>query len=136
MQGMDLKGDVTYAGGRAKGTSTIPTPQGPKTTTFDTTATNVIDDQSLGALVPFMAWTPTAKFPLSVFSGTKGGVTVVTLAVAGTEKLTVPAGTFDAYRVELTGSERPATLWVTTTAPHRVLKQVQAGVPVEFVLAK
>ena len=37
------------------------------------------------------------------------------LTVAGQESVTVPAGTFDAYRVELTSADRgpdKATLWI------------------------
>jgi hypothetical protein len=50
--------------------------------------------------------------------------------------VTVPAGTFEAYRVELTGAEAPLTYFVTTAAPYRVVRIAFAGQPIEMVLAK
>jgi len=58
----------------------------------------------------------------------------VTLAVTGTESVTVPAGTFEAYRVELTGGANAATLFITTAAPHHVVKIAPTGTPIEVVL--
>ena len=49
---------------------------------------------------------------------------------------TVPAGTFETYRVEQTGGEAPITLYVTTAAPHRIVRITFAGQPIEMVLAK
>jgi hypothetical protein len=60
----------------------------------------------------------------------------LTMTVAGTETITVPAGTFPAYRVELTGGEQPITFWVSTAEPHRTVKMAFTGAPVEFVLVK
>jgi hypothetical protein len=47
--------------------------------------------------------------------------------------VTVPAGTFDAYRVELTGP-MTATVWVRKEAPHITLKQAPQGQPVTIEL--
>ena len=60
----------------------------------------------------------------------------VTLTVAGTERVTVPAGTFETYRVDQTGGDAPLTFYVTTAAPHRVVRITFAGQPIEMVLAK
>ena len=59
-----------------------------------------------------------------------------TLSVAGTESVTVPAGTFQAYRVEVTGGPTPVTYWVEQAAPHRLLKLQPAGTPLEVVRVK
>jgi hypothetical protein len=48
----------------------------------------------------------------------------------------VPAGTFQAYRVEVTGSKVPLVLYVTTDSPHRVVKQEWVGQPVVIELIK
>jgi hypothetical protein len=135
--GQDVKGDVVYTAGRVKGSSTTPTQQGPKTVTFDTTvAAGTLDDASFGALLPSLAWAPNAKITANIFSASKGMATPVTLAVTGTESVTVPAGTFQAYHVDLTGGEAPLTIYVTVAAPHRVIRVAPVGQPVEFVLAK
>jgi hypothetical protein len=48
----------------------------------------------------------------------------------------VPAGTFDVYRVLVTGLANPMTLYVNTGLPHRVIKAAPEGVPLEFVAAR
>jgi hypothetical protein len=40
------------------------------------------------------------------------------------------------YRVDVTGGQQPATYFVTTAAPHRLVKVTNAGAPIEVVLAK
>jgi hypothetical protein len=60
----------------------------------------------------------------------------LTMTVAATETITVPAGTFPAYRVEMSGAEQPITFWVTTAEPYRTVKMAFTGAPVEFVLVK
>jgi len=137
MQGQNVNVDVTYANGRAKGSSVSPSPTGMKTVTVDTTiAPGVLDDNMINALVPGLRWAPNAKFTVSAFDASAGTTKPLTLSVAGTESVTVPAGTFPVYRVELTGQSQPMTLFVTTTAPYRIVKMAMAGTPVEFVLVK
>ena len=137
VQGQDTKVDVTYAGGRAKGSAQTPTREGIKSVTVDAAVpAGSIDDNAIQALVPALTWGPSAKFTMSVFSPSKNAARPMTLAAAGTEKVTVPAGTFDVYRAELTGGDQPMTLYVTTAAPHRVVKMAIVGTPLEIVLAK
>ncbi|MCL4865654.1 MAG: hypothetical protein KJZ47_07150, partial [Gemmatimonadales bacterium] len=59
-----------------------------------------------------------------------------TLEVTGTETITVPAGSFEVFRAELTGGPSPVTVFVTTAAPHHVVKVAPAGAPIEIVLVK
>lgn len=137
MQGQELKTDVTYSGGRVKGSAMTPTPQGVRTVAIDTAiAAGTLDDNAVQAIVPALKWTPNAKFQMSVFSAGQGGLRPMTLNVAGKESVMVPAGTFDVYRAELTGGQAPVTLFVTTAAPHRVVKVTIAGAPIEFLLVK
>ncbi|MFL5576415.1 MAG: insulinase family protein [Gemmatimonadaceae bacterium] len=137
-QGKDTKVDVTYAGGRARGSAATPTPQGTvDAVTVDAALpAGVVDDNAVQALVPALRWAPDARFDLAVFSPGKNAVRPMTLAVKGTERVTVPAGTFDVYRAELTGGEQAVTMYVTTAAPNRVVKVALAGTPLEIVLAK
>ena len=114
----------------------MPGPGGLKTVTVDTTiAPGVMDDNMIGAVVPGLRWTPNAMFTVNAFDASAGRVRPLTLQVTGTESVTVPAGTFQAYRVELSG-QPPLAMFVTTTAPHRVIKLMPVGAPVEFVLVK
>ena len=135
MQGQETKGDVTFAGGRAKGAATAASPQGIKPVTIDVELpAGTLDDNAVALALPLLRWAPGAKHTLSIFSSGKGTVTPLTMTVTGTEQVAVPAGTFEAYRIEQTGGEQPITYFVATAAPHRLLK-VSTG-PVELVLAK
>lgn len=58
----------------------------------------------------------------------------VTLRVEELGEVTVPAGTFEAYRVEMTGPENQ-TFWVEAAAPHRVLVVRAAAQPLSIELA-
>ena len=137
MQGQPVSVDVTYANGRAKGTGMSPSPTGMKSVTVDTTiAPGVLDGNMISALVPGLRWAPNARFTVGAFDAAAGTTKQVTLGVAGTESVTVPAGTFPVYRVELTGQDQPLTLFITTAAPYRIVKMAMTGTPVEFVLVK
>lgn len=137
IQGQPLSVDLTYANGRVKGTASVPGPQGMKTVNVDTAiAAGVIDANMLGALIPGLRWAPNAKFTVQAFDGTENVVRTMNLSVTGTESVTVPAGTFEAYRVEMTGGQAPIVMHITTAQPHRVVKTAPGGAPVEFVLVK
>ncbi len=137
VRGQDTRIDIMYAGGRAKGTAMTPSATGGQTITFDTTlAPGTIDDNLITVLLPVFAWSPGATFTVPVFLSGKGEVHPLTLSAKVTESLTVPAGTFEVYRVEILGGSAPVAMYVTTTAPHRLIKVAPEGAPLEFVLAK
>jgi len=58
------------------------------------------------------------------------------MKVTGTQSVTVPAGTFDSYVVEMTGGQVPLMFYVTTAQPYRVVKSAPVGPPIEIVLVK
>ena len=137
VQGNEMHVDVAYAAGRVKGTSTTPGPGGMKSITIDTIiAPGVLDDNMITALVPGLRWTPNAKFNVNSFDAGSGALKPLTLAVTASEFVTVPAGSFQVYRVDLTGQEQPLTMFITTTAPHRIVKMMLVGTPIEFLLVK
>jgi hypothetical protein len=135
MQGQETKGDVTFAAGRAKGAAIAASPEGLKPVTIDLALpAGTIDDNAVALALPLMRWAAGAKQTVSVFASGKGTVTPTTFSVAGTEQVTVPAGTFEAFRIEQSGGPQALTYFVTTAAPYRLVK-VMAG-PLELVLAK
>jgi hypothetical protein len=137
MQGQPLNADVTYANGRAKGTGTSVSPGGLKAITIDTTvAPGVLDDNMLAPLVAGLRWVPGAKYTVTVFDASSGATKTLTMAVSGTEDVKVPAGTFAAYKVDITGGEQNRTVYVTTAAPYHIVKETLVGTPLEFVLVK
>ena len=136
VQGQDTRIDLTYADGRVTGMARAPKPpdNAIEETTIDAKVpAGVIDDNALTVLVPAMPWTASSKFSVPVFASGLGELQTYTLTVAGTESVTVPAGTFQAYRVDVTGGQAPLTLYVSSDLPHRLLKVAPTGTPVELV---
>jgi hypothetical protein len=137
VRGQDTHIEIAYQDGRAKGLATLPSLGGALTTTIDTTVVaGAIDDNLITALLPAMDWSPSASFTVPVFLSGKGYVQSLTLTVRGTETMTVPAGTFEVYRIDLSGGQAPVAMYVTTAAPRRLVKVAPQGAPIEFVLAK
>jgi hypothetical protein len=137
MQGQATKIDATYANGRVKGSATTASQTGPKTVTFDTTvAPGTIDENAIAAIIPTLPWSKTAAFTLPVFSPGDGVAKTFNLRVTGTQSVTVPAGTFDSYVVEMSGGQVPLMIYVTTAQPYRIVKSAPVGPPIEIVLVK
>ena len=137
VQGMETKIDATYANGRVKGAATTASATGPKSVSYDTTVVaGTIDDNAITTVIPTLAWSKTASFTLPVFASGDGAARTMTLKVTGTQSVTVPAGTFDAYVVEMSGGPVPVNFYVTTAQPYRLVKTVPVGPPIEIVLAK
>ncbi|HEX2191328.1 MAG TPA: insulinase family protein, partial [Longimicrobiaceae bacterium] len=132
-RGMDLGSELTYADGRVKGSAKLP-PQMGGEKTFDTEVVAGTRFAGMDAWVLAAAdLAPGKTISYPVFAPQTGGVVPVTLTVAAEEKVTVPAGTFDAYRVEI-ASDQPATAWVRKDEPHVLLKLQQKTVPVVLEL--
>lgn len=137
-QGKPMGIDVRYLGGRATGDASTPARDGTieKKVIGADVPPGTIDDNVVLPLLVGLPWAPGASFSLPVFASGQNALRTVQLTVVGTESLTVPAGSFETYKVELTGLPAPLTLHVNAVAPHRVLKVVPQGSPLEFVAGK
>ena len=129
---------LTYAGGRVTGTAMSPQPSGtPKSITVDTAvAAGTIDDNALSALIVALPLEEGKTFNLNVFSSGEGATKVVSVKVAAVENVTIPAGTFPAYRLELSGMQLPIVMHVSQAAPRRLLRIAPSGAPLVFELVK
>ncbi|MFL5561492.1 MAG: insulinase family protein [Gemmatimonadaceae bacterium] len=137
VQGTPTKIDATYTNGRVKGSATTMSQTGLKSVTFDTTVVaGTVDENAVSSLVPALPWSKTASFSLPVFASGEGVARTFNMKVTGTQSVTVPAGTFDAYVVEMTGGQLPVTIYVTTAQPYRVVKTAPVGPPIEIQLVK
>ena len=135
VQGQDAAIDVSYAGGRAKGTASAPDPQTGqiKRITLDTAlVAGTLDDNAVQAMIPAFRWAPGAKWTFNVLSAGQGEIKPWTLAVTGTEQVTVGTTQVEAYKAELSGPSAPLIVWVSTAKPHLLLKIAIAGQPLEF----
>lgn len=129
---------LVYANGRVKGNAVVPQGAGtPKTVAVDTTVpAGAIDDNVLSLVVAALPLAEGKSFSLNVFSSGEGVTKVATVKVAGVENVTVPAGTFAAYRLEISGMQLPVVMHVSTDAPRRLLRVAPVGAPLVFQLVK
>ena len=136
-QGQPTSIQLDYRDGRVKGKASTVSQAGPKELVIDTTVTaGTIDDNAIQGLVPSLPWSATSEWSFAVFAGGQNESKVTTLKVVGIETVALPAGATEAYKVEFSGGWQPATFWVSTAAPHRLLKIVVTNTPVEIVRAK
>ncbi|MEZ4455483.1 MAG: hypothetical protein R2882_02875 [Gemmatimonadales bacterium] len=134
VQGEPTSIELTYADGRVRGVARTVGPEGPKSATVDTLAeAGVIDDNAVPGLLKALPWAPGAHWSFAVFSGAQNEVRATELTVAATDSLARPGGALPVYRVEWTGGWQPTTFWITTTAPHRVMRIAIANAPVVIV---
>lgn len=86
----------------------------------------VYDNDEAIQLIRRLPLGPGYKKTVTLFVGLAGMAVPVGLEVVATEKVTVPAGTFDCYKVALNLLNSTQTLWYTTDA-HRFLAKFEAG---------
>lgn len=136
IQGQETKIDVLFTGGRAKGTAVTPDPESPgklKSVTIDTTwSPEQLEENLVQPVLPALPWKEGAKWTFSVFSSASGETRQSTLTVTAKETVAVPAGSGEAWKVELTGGPQVVHFWVSVAAPHRLMKLAIAGTPIEM----
>jgi len=125
---------VTLTGGRFRGEAKLP-PQMGGEKTFDVAAVpgavlEGMDEVMLG--VADLAEGKSIAIPQ--FNTGTGSVDAVTFRVTGVETVTVPAGTFPAFKVEVTGKQQPIVMWLRQAAPHIPVKYEITGQPVVIQL--
>ena len=137
VQGTAAAINVSFADGRAKGSASTPSQDGQiKTIEIDTTfAPGTLDDNAVQALLPAFRWAPDAKWTFQVLSTGQGEFRTMTLSVTGRESLTIGGQTVECYTVELSGGPQPVNFWISTAAPHRLMKLAVGGAPIEMIRA-
>lgn len=137
VQGIAAAINVSFEGGRAKGSASTPGQDGQiKTVAIDTTfAPGTLDDNAVQALVPAFPWAPNAKWTFLVLSTGQGEFRTMTLTVTGKETLTIAGAAVECYTVELTGAPQAVNFWISTAAPYRLMKLTVVGAPIEMIRA-
>lgn len=132
--GMDLGSDLQYENGRVTGEIRLPEQMGgQRTVDAEVPAGTLLSGMDAFALsVAELAVGETVALP--IFSEQSGSVVQATFEVTGEEEVSVPAGTFQAYRVEMSAGPQSGTLWLRRDAPHVTLRQEFAGQPVVIEL--
>jgi hypothetical protein len=136
LRGQSAETHLVYDAGRVTGTAQSPDPTGEiKSLEIDTTlVAGTVDDNALTVLVAALPLAEGASFTLNVFESGEGALKPYTLTVSGIEEVTVPAGTFQAFRVESSGGAQPFVFYVSQDTPRRLVKIEIVGQPVAFEL--
>ncbi len=127
--GSTFNSELKLAGGKVTGTAALP-PQAGGNKTFDTAV-------PAGTLLPGMGEYALSVMPLEVgrtitlpvFSIRSGAAENIAYKIVAEESVTVAAGTFAAYKIEV-GGEQPQTVWLRKALPHIALKTEGVGMPV------
>jgi zinc protease len=130
---MTIRTDLRAEGGRIVGRAELPEQMGG--------ARDVDVEMVQGTLLPGMEVYLLAAADLQegssltvpVFNTMTNAISPTTFEVRGVEEVTVPAGTFQAFRIQATGAT-PLTMYVRQEAPHVMLRQEFAGQPVVIEL--
>ena len=134
VRGQDTRITLDYTGGRVRGSATIVARDGPRTLMVDTAVVGaVVDDNAIQALIPAIPLTLNTRWTFNVFASGENLVRPMTLTVADLTRLTVPAGTFEAFRLDLDGAPQQVSYYVTRESPHRIVRLTIANTPVEFL---
>ena len=138
VQGTPAEIHLTYGGGRVKGKSTVPQPGGgSQTLQIDTTVTRgTYDDNALSFVLPALPLAEGRNFALNVFESGKGITQVMQIKVSDGGTLTVPAGTFPVFRLDITGGQVPTAFYITRDTPRRIVKIELIGAPFVMELVK
>jgi zinc protease len=137
-QGTKVEAHLTYGAGRVRGTGFAPRPDGSmQQFTVDTAiAPGTVDENVAPFVAAALPLAPGQTVRLAVFTPSEVASKVLTFKVRQPESVTVPAGTFQAYHVDVTGAKFPFVLYVSVAAPHRVVKQEFVGQPFVIELVK
>lgn len=136
--GQAVETHLTYAGGRVKGRSMTPQQSGtPKTTDIDTAlVAGTYDDNALSTIVTALPLAVGQMFNVNVFESGQNRTAVMQIKVTDGGPVTVPAGTFQTYRLEIAGGQVPIVMAVAKDTPRRIVKIELVGAPLVFELVK
>jgi zinc protease len=128
---------LDYDGTHVTGHSHMPSPQGVHDAAIDTTlAAGTFDDNQVMSSLLALPLADGARWVFATFDGGRGAIMTQTATVAGTDSVTVPAGSYDCWKIELTGGEAPLNLYVTKAVPAILVKYEFVGRPIVFELTR
>lgn len=128
----DFSLTATYANNKL--TVTAKTAQGDKNATIDVSP-DAYDNNSLLAILRGLPFSSGAVASFTNVITANAAQVKSTATVAGQEAVTVPAGTFDTYKVVMEfGGAQKQMAWYEVASPHRLIKYDNGTT--QFVLAK
>jgi hypothetical protein len=125
--GQEVGAQLRYEDRHARGWAVVHGTSQPRRIAIDTVLpAEAFDGHALMALLPLLEWRVGATYSLMLFDTDENSITTQTIRIAARETVTVPAGTFETYRGDLTTTQAPVRLWYTVSSPHRLIKMGDA----------
>jgi len=127
---------VDYADGRVRGSAHSVTPgQPPRDVAIDTAlAAGTLDQDQLQAVIVALPLAAGGQWTIPMFQGDEGQSRTASIRVAGEDSVTVPAGTFAAWKVEVSGMDQTMNLYVAKGDDPVLVKLEIVGAPLAFEL--
>lgn len=121
MMGQTANTRISVASGKATGTAQRPGPGGVQTATVDVPVpAGIMAEGADAVLIPTLDLSQDLSHSYQTFDPKTGKTTSYKLDVLGKETVTVPAGTFETWKVQLTGNESTLA-WITTAEPKKLV---------------
>lgn len=117
---MPMTVDLSYDDGKVNGNAELPQ-QDPKTIDEELVE-GTLDSEMLELAIRLLDLEEGASYVFPVYDVQSGGLLNAKSEVLGVESVTVPAGTFDAYKVEVNQGGQRAHLFLEVAANHRLIK--------------
>ncbi|MEO7363661.1 MAG: hypothetical protein ABI120_25245, partial [Gemmatimonadaceae bacterium] len=137
MSGRAMTISLDFASGQVRGTADTPSNGPAGVLKIDTTlSAAVVDDNAVTPLLLALRWYESLDIRFPVLASGKGTVMTYRIRVLGADSSTVPAGTFDTWRAELTADRSTLLLQVTRALPHRIVRMTSIGTPFDIQLVK
>ncbi|MES3036191.1 MAG: hypothetical protein V4813_19470 [Gemmatimonadota bacterium] len=135
MMGKPMRIALDTRQGRVTGTALTPSNPAGEIAIDVPQVEGLVDDNAVTPLLAIVRWRDSLAFSFPVLASGKGTVADFTLRTLGKESVTVPAGQFDTWRVELQMERARMIANVTTAAPYRVVR-MSNGPAFEMQLVK
>jgi zinc protease len=128
---------LDFDGMHVKGHVHVPQRTGVRDADVDTTlAAGTFDDNQVTPLLLALPLAAGGRWTLNAFASADGVVRSLTVSVTGDSTLTVPAGTFDCWKVDMAGGQVPMHFYITQAAPYLMVRYELVGTPVAFELTQ
>jgi hypothetical protein len=121
MRGMTATSRITFANGKATGTVQRPGPNGVQSTPIDAAlAPGMIVDGTDAVLLPTVDFSEGLTLNFQTFDAKTAKTKSYEIKVLGKETVTVPAGTFEAWKTQVT-SDDTTLIWVSAADPKKIV---------------
>jgi hypothetical protein len=135
MQGRPMKISLDYAGGRASGRALTPSNPSGEIAIDTVISAGTVDDNAVLPLLVAVRWRDSLTIATPMLTSGKGTIENTQLRVIAPDRVTVPAGTFDTWRVEMKMGRSTSLVDITRDAPYRIVR-VRLGPQFEMQLLK